>query len=213
MPIRCLFLLVGLFPAHSIFAQSVALGLQGGLGQACHHRYFDQDYDRSFQLRPIVAATIGINATFNFDNHLALETGVQYERKGNIRYATKNQYHYATLPIAIKWSVLTQQTISPYARGGGYYARLLYHQQTYISDGPVLEIYLPEYQTPRSEDFGLLAAIGADWRLSPHLQLNLDLCVTRGLSNLYGSNANSLALIYPLYNVSWNLATGVRYVL
>lgn len=115
--------------------------------------------------------------------------------------------------MAIKWSLLTQRTISPYVRGGGYYARVLHHQQTAINDGPVLEIYLPAYQTPVSNDYGLLAAIGADWQLSPQLRLNVDLSGTRGLRGLYPNNSSSLRLTYQQYNIGWQLATGVQYVL
>jgi len=86
-----------------ITAQSIALGLRSGLGQACHHRYFDQDYERSFPLRPVLSKVIGLNATFGIGSHLSLEAGLNYEEKGNIRYAVKNQYQYVSLPVTLKW--------------------------------------------------------------------------------------------------------------
>lgn len=61
MRICCLFLFAGILLTRPIFAQSVSIGLRGGLGQACHQRYFDRDYDRSFPLKPVVAAVLGAN--------------------------------------------------------------------------------------------------------------------------------------------------------
>ena len=213
MLIRCLFIFAGIFLVRPAIAQTVAIGLRGGLGQACHQRYFEKDYGGYFPLRPLLSKTIGLNATFGIGTHLALEAGLNYEEKGNIRYAYKNQYHYISLPITLKWHLLAERTILPYVRGGVYYAHLLHHQQTPINDGPIFYIYLPEYQTPAVKDVGLVAAIGADWQLPSRIQLNIDLAGTRGRRNLYASDASSLALPYPLYNISWSWTMGVRYVL
>lgn len=212
MRIRGLFLFAWLFLTCPAFAQTITtIGMRGGFGQAAHHRCFEKDYG-GYYVRPVLAKAIGINLTLGFSTQLALESGLDYEEKGNFPYGLKNKYTYLSWPVTLKWNPLGQRRIAPYMRGGAYYAHLITHKQILL-DLPISDVSGPEYYPPRTRDLGLVAGIGADWQLSPHLQLNMDLSSTRGLLNLYEGDPSSLILTYPLYNVSWILATGLRYML
>jgi hypothetical protein len=215
MRLKCTLLIVGLLNAGFASAQRVSFGLKGGLNYSNEitttHKYVDPtgqpagtESRRTAEYK--AGVKLGAFARLELSRFLSLAPTLLWNEKGFARafkyydqsipdYLSKPNrvtFHYLSLDLPFQFR-LNRKNFSPYLLFGARLETPIgYRQSLKASDVP--EEYLPFYDFRRTDyqdhpkaNVGLLAALGAEKRISPGWLVFLELEYNPSISNTYSA--------------------------
>jgi hypothetical protein len=187
----------------------ISIGAHLGSGMADNSIIFKAQERQRWDADGVLAANLGLGVALNISPRWVLETGINADLRGNSRLATTNHYLYASVPLMLRYQWQPRWLFKPYVGAGAYAAHLLEHR-TVTGRRPTVDIFLAEFQDPKTVDWGLLGAVGSTMAFHQCWSLFLECRASWGLAKLYEYPQGKQKLSERRTNVGLILNTGVR---
>ncbi|HMS64318.1 MAG TPA: porin family protein [Ignavibacteria bacterium] len=173
------------------FAQSVSIGIEGGVSVSNAHIWPNRPKESFYKVGYIA----GLLYDVNYSSKISFRTGVRYLTKGfrgnlpdtlgGFEYETT--MYYLEAPLAVKYNLSTG-TAKPYLLGGGYFGLNLSANGKFTSGNNTEEKNIDS--TISIVDVGLLMGAGVDIRISKKTDLFIQAAYELGLNNIFLNRAN-----------------------
>lgn len=212
-------ILIATSNSYSQFANSVSIGVEGGVSVSNAHLWPNRAEDSFYK----VGYLVGMIYDVNYTSKVTFRTGLRYMTKGyrnNLPdtlggYENEITLYYLEAPIMVKYN-FPGKSLTPYLLGGGYFGINL-SANTVLTSGPdTKERNLDS--SFNSFDCGLVMGAGLDIKMSKKTDFFLQAAYELGLNNINDNPYTTiLHNVYPdakyntIKNYTFLLTGGIKF--